>query len=97
MHIDPVTPRLYSENLAGATGSRPADKTPEPSGGPAAPAGFEPSPDRLKWTQALRDLPDVRADVVADTARRLRAGEVLSPSSPEETAQAVLGQLAGGE
>ena len=94
MHIDPVTPRLYSENLSGATGSRPADQAPEPSGGPA---GFEPSPDRVKWAQALRDLPDVRADVVADAARRLRAGEVLSPSSPEETAQSVLGLLGPGE
>jgi len=97
MHIDPVTPRLYSENLTGATGSRPADKGPEPSSGPAGPAGFEPSPDRVKWAQALRDLPDVRADVVADAARRLRAGEVLSPSSPEETAQSVLGLLGPGE
>jgi hypothetical protein len=92
MHIDPVTPRLYSENLAGA-GSRPADQASETSGGPAAADGFQPSPDRLRWSQTLRDLPDVRADVVADAARRLRAGEVLTPSSPDETAQAVLGLL----
>lgn len=96
MRIDPVTPRRYSEDLAGGgplKGRGSAEKVADTSAGPIASAGFQPSPDRVKWSQALRDLPDVRADVVAAAAHRLRAGEVLSSSSPDETAQAVLGLL----
>jgi hypothetical protein len=42
----------------------------------------------------LRELPDVREDVIAAVEERLKNGDLLTPEAAEETARQILEQLA---
>ena len=42
----------------------------------------------------LRELPDVREDVIAAVEERLKSGELLTPEAAEETARQIMDHLA---
>lgn len=52
--------------------------------------GMVPSFDLLTFNAMLSEVPPVRADVLAETARRLASGVLETPSALEQTAQAIL-------
>ena len=52
--------------------------------------GLVPSVELLTLHAALRQLPSTREDLVAETVRRLAAGELRTPGTLEQTADAIL-------
>lgn len=57
---------------------------------PVADSSFTPTPDLLRLLSAVKDIPDVRDDVVADVTERVSSGELSSPQAATETAQALI-------
>jgi hypothetical protein len=74
--------------------------TPPPPAGPkpasrsSAPAAeaeeFAPTGELARLLEAVRGTPDVRADVVADVAARLAAGELDTPAAAAGAARGLL-------
>jgi hypothetical protein len=54
---------------------------------------FSPTTDLAKLLAAVKELPDVRADVVADATGRVGSGELLTQLAATETAQAAIDDL----
>ncbi len=50
-----------------------------------------PSFELLSLNAAMSAVPPMRADVLAETIRRLAAGDLRTPSAVEQTARAILG------
>ncbi len=48
------------------------------------------SPEFAELVAQLKEIPDVRIDVVSDIERRLNSGELLSREAAEATAEALL-------
>jgi hypothetical protein len=53
--------------------------------------GYSPDANFLRLVEQARSVPDVRADVVAQVATRLAAGEYDTPEAARKTADAILG------
>lgn len=68
----------------------PASPTPSVSF-PTFPVGLVPSFELFNLTSTLQEVPPVRQQVVAETVRRLAAGQLQSSSALEQTARAILG------
>lgn len=54
---------------------------------------FAPTTDLAKLLAAVKELPDVRADVVDEVAGRVGTGELLTQIVASETAQAAIDDL----
>jgi hypothetical protein len=66
----------------------------EPAAGTSAPAeaaSFLPTGDLTRLLAAVRDTPEVRADVIESVAARLAAGQFDTPEAAADTARALLG------
>ncbi len=79
-------PAPGSRNKAAASASSPSDPTSR-----SFPVSLVPSFELLNLTATLQHIPPVREDVIAETVRRLAAGELQTPSAGERTARAILG------
>ena len=85
---------MYSHPLSGSvspssvptTGAQPAEKRPVTGTDSSKAAEFRPSTDIKSLLHRLHQLPEVRANVVADATARLRSGELDS----EAIARAIL-------
>lgn len=82
-----LTPSAPGAAQASGTGLRSGGKVDAPPGGEDS--TYTPSPDLARLLAAVKELPEVRADVVADVSARLAAGELLTQAAATETAQAV--------
>lgn len=51
------------------------------------------SPGIVRLTQQLKELPEVREELVAQTIAKLREGYFSTPESAERTAEAILGSF----
>jgi hypothetical protein len=92
MRIDPSSgfSAINPSTTTGVTtagGSKPGVKA-EPPGGEDS--TFTPTPDLARLLAAVKSLPDVRADVVAEVSDRLATGDLLSSQAASDTAQAML-------
>jgi hypothetical protein len=56
------------------------------------PVNLVPSFELLSLQATLQHIPPVRADVIAETVRRLASTQLQTPGAVEETARAMLGQ-----
>jgi hypothetical protein len=74
-----------------ATGSpvRSSDKTGD-TAAPAAAGGFAPTGELARLIAIAGSAPEVRADLVANVAERLAAGEFDTPAAAADTARAML-------
>jgi hypothetical protein len=88
---------MYSHPLSGSvspsgvptTGAQPAEKRPVTGIDTAKSAEFKRSPEFKALLARLHQLPEVRANVVADAAARLKSGELFNDS--ETIARTILG------
>jgi hypothetical protein len=92
MRIDPSN--LSGTPISAADAGQPA--SPAAPGAQSTPAVDDrsqhlPSPELQQLTAAVRNLPEVREDVVQRVAGQLAAGQYLTPEAAEQTAQAMLG------
>lgn len=71
-----------------SSGTRSGGKVDAPPGGEDS--TFTPTPDLARLLAAVKELPEVRADVVAEVSARLAAGDLLTPAAASETAQGVV-------
>ncbi|MBA4065272.1 MAG: hypothetical protein C0501_16485 [Isosphaera sp.] len=69
-----------------STGPRPAARATDP----AEAEEFAPTGELARLLEAVRQAPDVRADVVADVAARLAAGELDTPAAAADAARGLL-------
>ena len=60
-----------------------------------ATTAFSPTADLSKLLDLVRQVPDVRADVVQDVSARAAAGELATRTAATDTATALLGGSAG--
>lgn len=58
---------------------------------PSFPVGLVPSFELFSLTSTLQEVPPVRQEVVAETLRRLAAGQLQTTSALDQTARAILG------
>lgn len=83
-----------------ATNFTPVTSTPTTGAAKAAPrdaesavatadSGFSPTGDLSRLLQLVRQIPDVRGEVVLDVLNRANAGELASPQAALDTAAAV--------
>src|SRR5262245_51467594 len=82
-HQQIATPRELRAS-PGTTGQR---------GGVAAPAEEEahtPAPEFVRMMDIIRQIPQVRQEVVGEVARRLAGGELQTPEAMDATVQAIL-------
>ncbi len=56
---------------------------------------FSPTADLSKLLELVRQVPDVRADVVQDVTARAAAGELATRTAATDTAAVLLGATAG--
>lgn len=92
MRIDPST-TFSSVASKSASGVIPKNESKEiPANGEVASAGstFSPTSDLTRLLQAVRDLPEVRTDVVHDVSSRAAAGELFTPQAAADTASGIL-------
>lgn len=54
----------------------------------------ETSPEASRLTSQLRDIPEIRPEVMAEVRERLKRGELLTRDAAEATAAAILADLA---
>jgi hypothetical protein len=95
MRIDPTN--TYSTSPAGGSsssiGQTPTAKPLSRDGEVASTGstnGFAPTGDLARLLSAVKELPDVRADLVQDVASRVASGEVLTQAAATDTAAALL-------
>jgi hypothetical protein len=60
-----------------------------------ATTAFSPTADLSKLLELVRQVPDVRADVVQDVTTRTAIGELATRTAATDTAAALLGATAG--
>jgi len=86
MRIEPtgLPPIRTSQNLA----SRAVDKSSESE--VAATETFEPTSELARLLATVRELPDVREDLVQSINERLLTGEFSTSAAADETAKAML-------
>ena len=82
-----------SETIAQGATQRLASGAAEAKGAAVTSNSFAPTADLAKLLAAVRELPDVRADVVDDVAGRAAAGDLLTQAAATETAQAAIDDL----
>ncbi len=58
---------------------------------PSVPVSLVPSFELLSLTSTLQHIPPLRQEVIAETIRRLAAGQLQTPAALEQTARAILG------
>lgn len=58
---------------------------------PSFPTSLVPSFELFSLTSTLQEVPPVRQQVIAETVRRLAAGQLQTSSALEQTARAILG------
>ncbi len=58
---------------------------------PSVPVSLVPSFELFSLTSTLQHIPPLRQEVIAETIRRLAAGQLQSPAALEQTARAILG------
>lgn len=85
-----LTPTATGAAQAGGSGLRSGGKVDAPPGGEDS--TFTPSPDLARLLAAVRELPEVRNDVVADVSARLATGDLFTQTAANETAQAVIAE-----
>lgn len=89
-------------NAGTASGAVPNAGTTKPAAvGSAADAvgtGFTPTADLTRLLELVKQIPDIRADVIQQVLAKAEAGELTSPQAALDTAAAVLDSntLAGG-
>lgn len=98
MQITNQNPPLVpsSDTNAGADAAAPRhDSTAAASSPPPAssslPVALVPSFEFLSLTATVQHIPPLRADVIAETVRRLANGDLRTPAAAEQTARAILG------
>lgn len=98
MRIDPTGINPQPVRSSGSTPARGADR-PADAAGPAAtdPTSFTLTGDLARLLSAVRNAPEVRAEVVEATATKLAAGELDTPAAAADTARSVLDAAARGE
>jgi hypothetical protein len=67
-----------------------AVSTSSSSASPSFPVSLVPSFEFLNLTATLNEVPPVRQEAIAETIRRLDAGQLDTPSALEQTARAIL-------
>jgi hypothetical protein len=90
------TPVPPSDNSADAVSTprheAAAPSSPAPSVSyPSFPISLVPSFELFSLTSTLSEVPPVRQQVVAETVRRLAAGQLQTTSALDQTARAILG------
>jgi hypothetical protein len=85
-----------STTQTGTVGSASTERVNRPTAG-TAPAEsatrFDPTTDLSKYLQAVRELPDVRTDVVEEVAGRASLGDLQTQLAAQETAQAAIDDI----
>ncbi|SRR5579875_2283759 len=79
---DPAAPTPRND----ATSMSSSSSTP-----PSVPVSLVPSFELLSLTSTLQHIPPLRQEVIAETIRRLAAGQLQTPAALEQTARAILG------
>ncbi|MDB5307468.1 MAG: hypothetical protein JWO38_1670 [Gemmataceae bacterium] len=98
MQIPPSGTYPQTARTPANTASRTAGQAPDGSAAPAAEAGaFTPTTDLATLLSAVRNTPEIRADVVQSAATRLAAGELTTPQAAGDTARALLDSAKTGE
>jgi hypothetical protein len=90
---------LSSSSPLGITTAEPATaekRTVAPTDQTASAAEFQPSTDTQILLARLRNITEIRSDIVAEATARVRNGDFFSPAEAQATAQAILGQPNGG-
>ena len=82
-----VSPTAPGTTAAGS-GSKPGVRIDPPAGGEDS--TFVPTPDLARLLEAVRDLPDVRAEAVDAAKDAVASGELLTREAAADTAQAVV-------
>lgn len=88
------TPLSSTENSTSTTPASGNDAAPTTShvAGSTQASSLMPSFELRSLTAALQQIPSIRSEVVAETTRRLAAGQLQSPAALEATARAILGE-----
>lgn len=68
-----------------------SSSSPRASTSRSYPDSLVPSFDLFSLTATLQEIPPVRADVIAETIRRLAEAQLQTPTALEQTARAILG------
>ncbi len=82
-----------SEALSAEQTQRVASSASEAKPAAEPQTSFAPTTDLSQLLAAVKQLPDVRDDVVQGVADRLTSGELATPAAAQETAQAALDDL----
>ncbi|QEL13786.1 hypothetical protein [Limnoglobus roseus] len=82
-----------SETLATDQTQRVASSAGEAKPATEAKTSFAPTTDLSQLLAAVKQLPDVRGDVVQSATARLNNGELSTPAAAQDTAQAALDDL----
>ena len=85
---DPVSSRNSVQQAQKTTAKGASSQT----GSPASKQGAAPA-ESSELTAQLNEVPEIRAEVVAEIESRLEAGDLLTREAAEQTAQAILDQL----
>jgi hypothetical protein len=82
------------KDAASTTRNESASAVPSPPSAtsPSVPVTLVPSFELFNLTSTLDRIPPVRAEVIAETIRRLDSGQLQTPSALEQTARAILGE-----
>ena len=97
MRIEPSNPQTNLDAVQNATASRSNARSSEAAAGTTESTAFKPTSDYLRMLQAVRELPEVRSDIVDEVSTRLQAGEIDSPQAAADAAQNILDLAQPGE
>ncbi len=90
MRVEPSGVQPQPTRPANSSPVRSADKAGDGAPAAAAAGGFEPTGELARLISIASNAPEVRADLVANVAQRLAAGEFDSPEAAAATARAML-------
>jgi hypothetical protein len=95
-----LTPEAAANTAAAILGTQQPAVPETPAGGSSAPVAALPttdpgtetpaSPDLFQLLDALRQVPILRQEVVAEVAQRLAAGQLTTPAATDQTVQAIM-------
>ncbi|SRR6266542_1464777 len=91
MRVDPLGTPPPLKQTAATTAPRTARSTESSNAGTVADAGsFTPTSELAALLTAVKQAPEVRAEVIESVAARLAAGELDTPEAAADTARALL-------
>lgn len=93
MQISGSLPAKTSETLATDQTQRVGGKAEEAKAPAEKKSSFAPTTDLKQLLAAVKQLPDVRDDVVQSVSARANSGELTTPAAAQDTANAALDDI----